>query len=509
MDKNNILIIASALSLCSMLLFSDNLEFVYASSVSVVSLPSGTPLQSVIVQGGTTNRTYITASVAGVITSYVKNTNVFSIGSTLTLSGTTGGAIVHNTEHNEIVVFTNEGISRISTTSNSLIQFISDVNFNGVTMAVYDHVRDRIYAFKSASSLIYSLDAGNLAGSYLTWNDASMTGLNVFVNTGIQFALDADDGIIFISNACTSGGVLKIDNLSGTWNESACVDVAGVFQAYGLGIDTESDFVLVGISDNAQVKITNYGLSTLVTATVDTIPRFITVSSETQRAYVQHSTLDQVTILSTIDGSNLAELAICDNPINAMNDQTVKDTLEDGTFVFITCSTGSNTSFVTDTTGTSGGNIINGVDCDDPIKAQTLLCRMQTDNGVSLPSQLLNQSSTTIFCQTGIIQCTDNGSGGFTPVNPDSKTNGVGYIMTLIALGIMVGILWVASRGDLTSIPTFIWFIATIAVVAAMTALNYVDPTFLIITVVAIIGFAVAKAKGVFSGGQIFAGEAN
>jgi hypothetical protein len=71
----------------------------------------------------------------------------------------------------------------------------------------------------------------------------------------------------------------------------------------------------------------------------------------------------------------------------------------------------------------------------------------------------------------------------------------------------VIGIFWVASRGDLGSIPTFIWFIVTLAIIGVMTAFSWINPTILIIAIIAIIALATAKVKGVFGSSGLFAGE--
>jgi len=148
-----------------------------------------------------------------------------------------------------------------------------------------------------------------------------------------------------------------------------------------------------------------------------------------------------------------------------------------------------------------------GVDCTDPQFSYRLICNMSGNSGLTGASNLLNQSGTNILCQIGLLACTQGSDGNFTANNSNIKTNGVGYLLVAIAIAIFVGILWVASRGQLTEIPTFVWFIGTIAIVGTITAFGWIDPTFLIITIITIVAFAVAKARGVFGGQTVFAGE--
>lgn len=155
-------------------------------------------------------------------------------------------------------------------------------------------------------------------------------------------------------------------------------------------------------------------------------------------------------------------------------------------------------------------NVFSSPFCQIPANANLLTCRLQADGntGLSGTSQLLNQSATNLTCQVGVLSCTQDSSGNFIPNNPDVKTNGVGYLLVAVSMGVFVGLLFIASRGQITEIPTFVWFVGTIAIIGALTAIEYIDPTFLIITIITVIAFAVAKAKGVFAGaGGLFKGE--
>ena len=142
--------------------------------------------------------------------------------------------------------------------------------------------------------------------------------------------------------------------------------------------------------------------------------------------------------------------------------------------------------------------------CQQPENFNLLRCVLERGDTTPLvgASELIDESTSTIICQLGLIACTN-----FVPNDPDTKTNGVGYIILVVALGILIGIFWVASRGDLGSIPTFLWFIATLAVIGTITAFDLIDATFLVISVIAIIALAVAKAKGIFGSSGLFAGE--
>lgn len=140
--------------------------------------------------------------------------------------------------------------------------------------------------------------------------------------------------------------------------------------------------------------------------------------------------------------------------------------------------------------------------CSQPENANVLTCRLEDQQGALVgSSDLINQTSNNIGCMVGIIACTQDENGNFVPNNPDIQTNGMGYLLWVIALGVMVGMFWVAGRGDLSSIPTFLWFIGAIGITLVITVFGWIDPTALIISVIVVIAFAVARVKGVFGGG--------
>jgi len=147
--------------------------------------------------------------------------------------------------------------------------------------------------------------------------------------------------------------------------------------------------------------------------------------------------------------------------------------------------------------------------CEQPENFNILRCVLERGDTTPLmgASEQIDESATNIICQIGLVACTQDADGNFTPVDDNIQTNGIGYIILVVALGILIGIFWVASRGDLGSIPTFLWFIATLAVVGTITAFDFIDPTFLVIAIIAIIALAVAKTKGLFGSSALFTGE--
>lgn len=151
-----------------------------------------------------------------------------------------------------------------------------------------------------------------------------------------------------------------------------------------------------------------------------------------------------------------------------------------------------------------GEGIVGGIDCSIPANANILTCRLATIGNTPLAgaSQTIGESSTDISCQIGFIACTNG-----VPNNPDIRTNGIGYVIVAVALGVFVGLLWVASRGDLMSIPNFVWMVGTIAIIGVITAIEYVDPTFLIISIIVVIALAAMKVRNMFGSSELFKGE--
>lgn len=143
------------------------------------------------------------------------------------------------------------------------------------------------------------------------------------------------------------------------------------------------------------------------------------------------------------------------------------------------------------------------MDCDlsqNQNIAQCYIIFNPRSNGFQGTGGMLNSSATQLYCSIGLIKCNFDANGNGTPLNSDVKTNGVGYLIAIIGLAILISLFWVASDHDLRNIPTFVWFIAVLGLLGAMVALNWLDPTFFIIAIIALVGLGVAKAKGVLLG---------
>lgn len=146
--------------------------------------------------------------------------------------------------------------------------------------------------------------------------------------------------------------------------------------------------------------------------------------------------------------------------------------------------------------GGSGGGT-GGVDCGNPANANLVICRLGGNGTITSAGDFLIGDPDSgigivpIICSTGIVDCVEN---------PDMKTNGAGLLITLVILAIAIGVFWVATRGDLTSIPVFIWMILVLCIFGFATLAGLIDLTILLLSVVVIVGLASAKIKGLLSG---------
>lgn len=95
----------------------------------------------------------------------------------------------------------------------------------------------------------------------------------------------------------------------------------------------------------------------------------------------------------------------------------------------------------------------------------------------------ITETGNSFGCMLGFLECDEFGN----PDNPNTATNGIGWLVTVVAFGIMIGIFFVASKGDLGSIPTFVWMLASLALLGALVAFNMIDVVFFLIAIVAIV----------------------
>lgn len=165
----------------------------------------------------------------------------------------------------------------------------------------------------------------------------------------------------------------------------------------------------------------------------------------------------------------------------------------------------------------SGGGGGSGVEECFDINPSTLvvqlLCLQDTD-GDGIPDapnsgfvfragKNVTAVSNDFFCSLGILA--DSDSDG-TCDNYDVKTNGVGYIITIILFAFMITMFAVAKLKTSLHIPEWLWIIGTFAVLGAGIGFKWLDQTLLIIGIIimcAMASFRVYSAlQSRFGGGD-------
>lgn len=143
-------------------------------------------------------------------------------------------------------------------------------------------------------------------------------------------------------------------------------------------------------------------------------------------------------------------------------------------------------------------DVTGGIDCTIPANINILICRIASQTGGNL-------GGVGGILDTGIFNVLVN-SGLISGADTDPKTNGIGYFITILGFGIMAGMFFVATKGEINKIPTFVWMLSAIALLGGITAIGWIDPTFLIIGIVAIIGLAAMQIRNTIGSGIDFGG---
>lgn len=503
MDKKNILITTVLMSFVMVFAFYSN-TIRYANAIEfsfVANVYAGASTQNASLVVDSQEKYYMYGSTGLSVISYDGDTIIANeVGAGAVSTGEShlayaGGFIYTagwNASHNII--------NKYSATTGEFITALTRSNPCGGNPITFTAITS------DNSNTLYVVKSG---GTGAVGSCATFVGVEIFTASSLVSianytgAPNAMTDVIYQSGnlyASSTGGRLQTFDISDTSWDSCDPDGT---TANGLtSVEVTSTQVFLSNPASGRVYITDFDCSPVTTITV-TNGRALDINSATGVLYVALASSTVVNLYNATDGSVIGAYTLEANPTGVRISEVF------GKF-FASTTTNNRMYYVLDST--PSGDNPDSEFCDLPENFNLLRCVLErngSSGALTGTSTLLNQSSTNIMCQIGIFSCTQDENGNFTPENPDIKTNGVGYIFTVIAFAIMVGIFWVASRGDLTNIPTFVWFISTIGLLGALTAMEYLDPTFLIIGVVTIVAFAVAKAKGMFSGGQIFAGEAN
>lgn len=130
-----------------------------------------------------------------------------------------------------------------------------------------------------------------------------------------------------------------------------------------------------------------------------------------------------------------------------------------------------------------GAHCYGNINCDLTANQGILACQIALNpNGgaLSSASQSTSQSVNFLLGQVGLVNST----------NTNIKTNGTGYMLTGVVMAISIACFFLASGGELNRIPTFLWFLSTLGVLGLAVAFGWIDTTFFIIAILAVIALA-------------------
>lgn len=489
MKHSNLVLAVLAIGLCLTLVFADNLQSAYALSVTNYAVGGTTPNDALrfgnkvyVAEFGSDQVRILTADTAtslgtvaliGVNRLFEYNGRIYAAGTTLLI---------------EIDASLDVQLRSMSHGCTNGSGFSQDVN-NDRYLGCYAEV----------ANTIRQVDLNTMTVIFTsTTTNAGATPCDISANDGT--AVDFTNDRVFIL-CSTSARVVGIEGITASGTpDFGFAFTTGRRLAYN---PDNSNLLLAGNGGTALTSVT-YSPSTGFTS-LQVYATFTTMgapyyNSESNRYAVMDGTTDCLLIIDANDGDTLVCVGMTTN--TGSGSGVAKGNFYDSQTIYLGANAGAFYVKV-DLTGIPFGGGADepaggtGVDCTLPANEFLLICRLGGDGSlVSAGAYIVGNSSdgtglSGIICSVGIVDCV---------ADPNMKTNGVGYLLVAIALAIIIGILWVASRGDLNSIPTFIWFIATLAVVGAFTLMNLIDATFLVVTVIIVVALAAAKVRGLFGG---------
>ena len=205
--------------------------------------------------------------------------------------------------------------------------------------------------------------------------------------------------------------------------------------------------------------------------------------------YHSSSTLAKVAVMDLSSLSNLHNLVITLAGVGSGMETnsffaTDSSTLVIRNKVFETTTSDTARMWTLDDTGTNPSESSTTDFCAIAGNENLLTCRLNeiNNNALAMASQTFGNSTNDLFVQIGLV-----------PEGSDIRTNGVGYILVAVGLGLLIAIFFLASQGELGKIPTFVWVLGALVVVGMFAAFQIIDATFFIITILIIIALASAK----------------
>lgn len=305
-------------------------------------------------------------------------------------------------------------------------------------------------------------------------------------NWGGQLIMDIDNDKVYVANGSTGAySTISTINCSITSNSITSTDTGlsgAIVQKNGIAVQSKDVMFFQESGANARTSSAEYDYTTQTFSGERSIIDISPGSAQTGlygRAYlgVEHDTNGQIDSLAIIGSGSTAYNGIF-IPMDA--DQAI--------FIF---------KFEAPTEPDE----VLGINCDLPENAGILICRLTATTGGNIGGLggIIDTGILSLFVNAGLIDGTDT--------NP--QTNGVGYVITLVGFGILIAIFWLASGGRIKEIPTFVWMVASIALVGVITAIGWIDPTFFIVAVITIAALAAMQMRNMIDRGIDFSTGGN
>lgn len=366
---------------------------------------------------------------------------------------------------------------------------------------------DRLYVLNSGtgSPLVYMFNLNNINSTISPMFQTSVGASNCNIANGITIKESSSQAFVSCNRVTTSVIGFATIELS-TFTSSVFTTVGGATTSTGgLQIDynSDADTVAISVVDTDDIYVWSLTSGTLTSSNTNICdqplsPQF---NENTAQLYIVCKGASFISIYNvanaTQSGSFTVQTFSATAPFGANNapEFVWEDSIGAGylAYAFIDGNHGNLFNFVTrieDTTSIPSGGGTGGIDCNLAENANILICRLNAINTTPLASatETTQESIFNTLVQIGLL----DGS------NEDCATNGVGYIMVASALGIEAGLFFVATRGGLKDIPSFVWIIATLVIVGMITAFDCLEAQWFIITIIAVVALGAMKLKGLF-----------
>lgn len=142
--------------------------------------------------------------------------------------------------------------------------------------------------------------------------------------------------------------------------------------------------------------------------------------------------------------------------------------------------------------------VTGGVDCLNPANFNLLICRInEGGGGIGGIGNQTGRGLLDLACNIIFVSCD----------NPNPKTNGLGLLAFIASLFVVIGMFWYAIGKEAFHMPLFVWIVIVVALSAFFTIAGWIDPIFLVLTIVAIIAMAVPKIVSITKGNTLGGGS--